>query len=270
MSKQPDDGALPSCPSPPLPSPPPPSPPTPPSRVSGVYHLWYQGYDCSASFGGSLFGLENLTLAECAAACDANASVCAGFVRNVDSGACWSRSLDCINPASRLPLTRYDNCDAWQIYLYPQPPSPSPSRSCPSDSSFAFLKETIPRIFFILGCTAAGLLFIGRVIIICRRRMQRRAIAASSTEIELGSWPAPGAAVPGAQHSQPAEPPWAPGSDRLDNKCILCIDEARCMALVPCGHAVLCVTCAELVMQEQPRTCPICRAHPTQAIRLFG
>jgi hypothetical protein len=48
-------------------------------------------------------------------------------------------------------------------------------------------------------------------------------------------------------------------------KCIVCLDAPRNCCLDPCGHANLCVGCA-----EQLETCPTCRADIEQHIRIFS
>ncbi len=45
--------------------------------------------------------------------------------------------------------------------------------------------------------------------------------------------------------------------DEDDSKiCVVCMDEDRTHAYVPCGHFCVCGTCAA----EVPDTCPMCRA----------
>ncbi|KAL8154019.1 hypothetical protein V2J09_011779 [Rumex salicifolius] len=41
--------------------------------------------------------------------------------------------------------------------------------------------------------------------------------------------------------------------------CVICYDEPRNCFFVPCGHCATCYDCAERVMEEDSRACPICR-----------
>lgn len=50
-------------------------------------------------------------------------------------------------------------------------------------------------------------------------------------------------------------------------KCIVCLDEERTHACVPCGHYVLCRDCAYDFSQKQ---CPICRKNVDQIIKIFN
>jgi hypothetical protein len=50
-------------------------------------------------------------------------------------------------------------------------------------------------------------------------------------------------------------------------KCIVCWDEERTHACVPCGHYVLCRDCACDLLHKQ---CPICRKNVDQIIKIFN
>lgn len=52
--------------------------------------------------------------------------------------------------------------------------------------------------------------------------------------------------------------------DEDGTSCVICMDKLRCMALVPCGHAVFCATCAPSL-----QTCPICRKKVDMHLALY-
>ncbi|KAL3833286.1 hypothetical protein ACJIZ3_008022 [Penstemon smallii] len=48
--------------------------------------------------------------------------------------------------------------------------------------------------------------------------------------------------------------------DLYDGKlCAICYDGQRSCVFVPCGHCVTCYTCAYRIINDEIRTCPICR-----------
>jgi E3 ubiquitin-protein ligase RGLG len=53
-------------------------------------------------------------------------------------------------------------------------------------------------------------------------------------------------------------------------ECAICMSSPRNSVLVPCGHAVLCFTCAAALMAPGgPKKCPICRSTPQSHFQLF-
>ena len=58
-------------------------------------------------------------------------------------------------------------------------------------------------------------------------------------------------------------------SDRLDESmlCIICLDDAKVNAAVPCDHLLCCDTCADEVIQS--KQCPLCRAHVTSLLKIY-
>ena len=50
--------------------------------------------------------------------------------------------------------------------------------------------------------------------------------------------------------------------------CIICGDEARSHAFVPCGHLCACEGCASKVMRRDAR-CPVCRASSLETVHIF-
>ena len=59
---------------------------------------------------------------------------------------------------------------------------------------------------------------------------------------------------------------------RMRRPCIVCNDSLVVAALVPCGHNLFCMECANLITDksEGDRRCPVCNQTPTQAIRIFS
>lgn len=58
----------------------------------------------------------------------------------------------------------------------------------------------------------------------------------------------------------------------IRRSCLLCSDSMVVAALVPCGHNLFCMECANLIMDKPAveRSCPVCQQTPTQAIRIFS
>lgn len=54
--------------------------------------------------------------------------------------------------------------------------------------------------------------------------------------------------------------------------CLVCTESEVVAALVPCGHNLFCMECANLIVEkaETDRRCPVCQQTPTQAIRIFS
>ena len=53
-------------------------------------------------------------------------------------------------------------------------------------------------------------------------------------------------------------------------KCVICWQRREATVLyLPCKHANTCQTCAETIMQSNPKTCPTCRAKITASIDIF-
>ncbi|WAQ98905.1 MEX3B-like protein [Mya arenaria] len=68
--------------------------------------------------------------------------------------------------------------------------------------------------------------------------------------------------------------PMGPNVEALRRNCIMCSESERVAALVPCGHNLFCMECASLIVEKptgaQDRICPVCRAEPSQAIRIIS
>lgn len=59
-----------------------------------------------------------------------------------------------------------------------------------------------------------------------------------------------------------------PDSCRGGQECIRCLESEIIAALVPCGHNLFCIECANRICQSPEAICPVCQAPVTQAIRL--
>ncbi|KAF7135081.1 hypothetical protein RHSIM_Rhsim08G0096900 [Rhododendron simsii] len=60
-------------------------------------------------------------------------------------------------------------------------------------------------------------------------------------------------------------------SDELyDGKiCIICYDEQRNCFFVPCGHCATCHVCAQRIIDEDSKACPVCRRFIHRVKKLF-
>lgn len=60
-------------------------------------------------------------------------------------------------------------------------------------------------------------------------------------------------------------PAAATGDVADDELCVICIDGAATLAMIPCGHLCLCVDCRE---RESIAQCPVCRTQG-KPVRIF-
>ena len=45
------------------------------------------------------------------------------------------------------------------------------------------------------------------------------------------------------------------------DECVVCLEEAKTHACIPCGHQCVCGTCAAMIVPNTPTgLCPLCRA----------
>jgi hypothetical protein len=51
--------------------------------------------------------------------------------------------------------------------------------------------------------------------------------------------------------------------DGDDGSCVICMDQPRTTALIPCGHPLLCAACADKVLRTAAPACPVCRVTAT-------
>lgn len=51
------------------------------------------------------------------------------------------------------------------------------------------------------------------------------------------------------------------GVSTLLPECVVCLVNARTVAITPCFHFALCETCAQSILHSDGARCPVCRAH---------
>jgi hypothetical protein len=52
--------------------------------------------------------------------------------------------------------------------------------------------------------------------------------------------------------------------------CVVCMDEPKTHAFVPCGHVCVCQGCGDQLLAIQPLVCPMCRENATMVMKLYG
>ncbi|XP_063043774.1 RNA-binding protein MEX3B [Engraulis encrasicolus] len=61
------------------------------------------------------------------------------------------------------------------------------------------------------------------------------------------------------------------GTSRKGSRdCSVCFESEVIAALVPCGHNLFCMECANRICEKNEPKCPVCHAAVTQAIRIFS
>ena len=75
----------------------------------------------------------------------------------------------------------------------------------------------------------------------------------------------------------PQQPAASPESS--ETSCVVCCDQERTHALIPCGHLCLCSACTEMLLASAARAtsrgqtgtlrCPVCRTSCETAMRVF-
>jgi hypothetical protein len=51
--------------------------------------------------------------------------------------------------------------------------------------------------------------------------------------------------------------------------CVVCLDIQCSHAFVPCGHLCVCLSCADMVMENDSKECPMCRATSQSVMRVY-
>ncbi|MBN3301035.1 MEX3C ligase, partial [Amia calva] len=70
--------------------------------------------------------------------------------------------------------------------------------------------------------------------------------------------------------SSPPDSASSTGLYRGKQDCIQCLESEVIAALVPCGHNLFCMECADRICGKSEPVCPVCQAPVTQAIRLLN
>lgn len=57
---------------------------------------------------------------------------------------------------------------------------------------------------------------------------------------------------------------------RVKRDCVVCFESEVVAALVPCGHNMFCMECANRICEKTEPTCPVCTQQASQAIRIYS
>ncbi|KAF0700138.1 Aste57867_9326 [Aphanomyces stellatus] len=66
-----------------------------------------------------------------------------------------------------------------------------------------------------------------------------------------------------------AESEMLPGPTLPHRDCVVCHYRPQEGVCVPCGHRAVCMACADTIVTQEVKSCPICRANVREIIRLF-
>ncbi|NWS20713.1 MEX3C ligase, partial [Pachyramphus minor] len=62
----------------------------------------------------------------------------------------------------------------------------------------------------------------------------------------------------------------SPPESQRRHDCVLCFESEVVAALVPCGHNLFCLDCANRICEREAPSCPVCQAAVTQAIQIHS
>ncbi|XP_009073664.1 PREDICTED: RNA-binding E3 ubiquitin-protein ligase MEX3C, partial [Acanthisitta chloris] len=62
----------------------------------------------------------------------------------------------------------------------------------------------------------------------------------------------------------------SPPESRQKHDCVICFESEVTVALVPCGHNLFCLQCANKICEKETALCPVCQAAVTQAIQIHS
>ncbi|XP_053148699.1 RNA-binding E3 ubiquitin-protein ligase MEX3C [Hemicordylus capensis] len=62
----------------------------------------------------------------------------------------------------------------------------------------------------------------------------------------------------------------SPPELRRKHDCVICFENEVIAALVPCGHNLFCMECANKICEKEAPTCPVCQTAVTQAIQIHS
>lgn len=60
-----------------------------------------------------------------------------------------------------------------------------------------------------------------------------------------------------------------PDSIPHDETCVVCLDQKKTHAAVPCGHLAVCTTCADQLLIHNNTECSVCRTPVQQYMKIF-
>ena len=79
--------------------------------------------------------------------------------------------------------------------------------------------------------------------------------------------------IPPVSHPRSPSPALLPGQGEramAERECVVCMDEVKTHAFVPCGHFCVCDRCAAEIMASSKKECPNCRGAATQTMKIYG
>ncbi|XP_062456512.1 RNA-binding E3 ubiquitin-protein ligase MEX3C [Rhea pennata] len=62
----------------------------------------------------------------------------------------------------------------------------------------------------------------------------------------------------------------SPPESRRKHDCVICFENEVIAALVPCGHNLFCMECANKICEKETPSCPVCQTAVTQAIQIHS
>uniref|UniRef100_H9GG68 Mex-3 RNA binding family member C n=1 Tax=Anolis carolinensis TaxID=28377 RepID=H9GG68_ANOCA len=62
----------------------------------------------------------------------------------------------------------------------------------------------------------------------------------------------------------------SPPELRRKHDCVICFENEVIAALVPCGHNLFCMECANKICEKEAPSCPVCQTAVTQAIQIHS
>ncbi|NWV92020.1 MEX3C ligase, partial [Machaerirhynchus nigripectus] len=62
----------------------------------------------------------------------------------------------------------------------------------------------------------------------------------------------------------------SPPESRQKHDCVMCFESQVIAALVPCGHNLFCLECANKICEKEVPSCPVCQTAVTQAIQIHS
>nr|XP_033790213.1 RNA-binding E3 ubiquitin-protein ligase MEX3C [Geotrypetes seraphini] len=62
----------------------------------------------------------------------------------------------------------------------------------------------------------------------------------------------------------------SPPESRRKHDCVICFENEIIAALVPCGHNLFCIECANKICEREAPVCPVCQTAVTQAIQIHS
>jgi RNA-binding protein MEX3 len=73
----------------------------------------------------------------------------------------------------------------------------------------------------------------------------------------------------GSSCSSPTDSLGSSSAAKKSKECVVCFTCEVVAALVPCGHNMFCMDCANHLVEKSDGECPVCHSVVSQAIRIF-